>query len=36
MLGLIGSTKSTNKLRQMPNFLNGWSIKWCKIQLTYF
>ncbi len=24
------------KLRQMPNFLNGWSIKWCKIQLTYF
>lgn len=36
MLGLIGSTKSTNKLRQKPNFIGADPLKLHKIQLTYF
>jgi hypothetical protein len=36
MLGLIGSTKSTNKLNQKPNFIGRGPLKLHKIQLTYF
>lgn len=36
MLGLIGFTKSNNKLSQKPNFIGKGTIKMYKIQLTYF